>query len=175
MATAFEEDYDELALLVGRATIAWSLVQSTVYLLFIMMLGRSHEEAAALFFSIKTDTGQRDMTLALAEARLKTAPDLIQRYRAAFARVGALAGERNAAIHTLWLVQGETVTPNPLATHHKRLNVEKHREQFARLRESIREVQAEVAALFPLTAAEVSERAMREKAAQTRKPGPGTS
>jgi hypothetical protein len=62
--------------------------------------------AEAVFMSLKSDSGQRAITLARAKARSDT--DGLLQYeplKASLAKLNTLAGERNAAVHTIWGIQ----------------------------------------------------------------------
>lgn len=131
-----EYPYGEWALapLIGRVTIAANNAQHLVLIIFDILV-RDGDLARAIFFSLKSDAAQRDITLAAMAVRLRGAPELLERGRKAFQRLADLSGERNAAIHTIWAVEGSNkrYSPAPGAEHHKRLRQDDFEGQFSEL------------------------------------------
>jgi len=89
---------------IGKINIAWTGMQSTIFLAFWRLMGSDVGRAAPLFFAIKTDRAQRDMTAALAKSKLRSEPVLLERFTAAIGRIGKLAGRRNDFVHTMWTI-----------------------------------------------------------------------
>ena len=88
--------------LVGRVAIKWNSTHYAVYLLFETITGMT--AAWEVFWALKADTAQRDITLGAAVPLLKDQPELLRRLRMSFNKLGALAGERNAIVHAAWSV-----------------------------------------------------------------------
>jgi hypothetical protein len=105
--------YDKYALAVGRANIAWNDVQSEIFHLFRLMSRMDWLAADAVFFAIRTDSAQRDMTAALAKHALALRPNDLADVLGTLNEVGKLAAERNAAIHTAWYIEGDSETARP--------------------------------------------------------------
>lgn len=92
-----------LAPLIGRITIRWNELQELVYMMFDEMLyhdPRGH----AIFFAVKSDSAQRDMTIASFESVFGRNHALASEMRTLFAEIGKAAGRRNDAVHTQWLI-----------------------------------------------------------------------
>ena len=99
------DEWDQLhahAELIGRVVISWNEVQWMVYRLFVTFSAMPPQQAQDVFFSLRSDASQRDLTLAAGKSALATHPKLWQKFRTAMCDIGTLAGERNAAIHTMW-------------------------------------------------------------------------
>ncbi|MEQ1942262.1 hypothetical protein ABMA32_07545 [Mesorhizobium sp. VNQ89] len=102
---------DKFATTLGHVTITYNEAQAFVLSIFINLSGAERHVARAMFFSIKSDAGQRDMTIAMARARMLDADpvesDNLKSVIAAIEGLSKLAGERNAAIHTMWYLDSE--------------------------------------------------------------------
>ena len=59
---------------------------------------RAHD----LFFKLRSDASQRDITLAAGKTALATEPALWGKFQATMSAFDKLAGERNATVHTMW-------------------------------------------------------------------------
>lgn len=69
-----------------------------------ILLNTSREETTPIYYSLRADAAQRDLTIAILVDRL-TAPeelDLAERAKAAINDLGKASGLRNAFIHTHW-------------------------------------------------------------------------
>ncbi len=91
----------DLAPLIGKMTIDWNECQSSVFLMFNQMLGVGVYKAMAIFFAVKSDGGQRDITIALANNTLAD-PRLLKDFTAAMTAFNRIAGRRNDFIHAMW-------------------------------------------------------------------------
>ena len=60
-----EKQYDEHAALVGHVTLAWSNIHSEVFAIFSLLCGMEGRRSEAIFFALKSDASQRDITLAI--------------------------------------------------------------------------------------------------------------
>lgn len=160
---SFENDIDHDALLIGQVTIAWNGVQAMVHAFFLKFSGMPLDKANAVFFALKQDSAQRDITLAVCRTSLGEGASIWPRLKGCFNAIETLAGERNATIHTLWAIQmpAGVLIPHPTAIHHRKLQVANHRQQFKRLREEIGRRFDEMVTLF----AEAGD-ALREKPSQ---------
>jgi len=101
MVAGFEKELVH-AELIGRVVIAWNEVQWMVYRLFVVFSGMSEDQAKDVFFSLRSDSTQRDLTLAAGKSALAKSPTLWNKFRITMCAIGTLASERNAAIHTMW-------------------------------------------------------------------------
>jgi hypothetical protein len=112
MDDADDEDrfYNEHAALLGHVTLAWNDCQSMVMQIFHTLSGTSWAQSTSVFLALKSDQSQRDITVALLLAVLNRADDdgLRQLGTSLVGQLGSLAGERNAATHTMWI----TVMPS---------------------------------------------------------------
>ena len=74
-----EKIYDDLAKSIGRASMVWNDVQSEVFFLFKKLSKMDLSSAEAVFFAVKADASQREMTAALAKIELKDDPNNLER------------------------------------------------------------------------------------------------
>ena len=102
--------YEKIAPLVGQVTIDWNHVQFWIFCIFWELLEVGFVTADALFFSMKSDRGQRDATSRLIKVStisgdLKTTlGDLIE-------RTNKLSGRRNDIIHAMIFVWKPSEAP----------------------------------------------------------------
>ena len=137
--------------LIGGITIGWSAAHSAVYALFAALSGLSLERSKAIFFAIKQDLAQREMTLALAKVTLVEHPDCLERATSLLKQISSLSGDRNAAIHSFWFVSKEqkgALVINPYAKIHGKLDIENHRRQFLELAAKLNEVSSALCSLL---------------------------
>ena len=100
MATSNE--IDKLAPAIGHMTNEWNDAQSLVFLIFHTLLATSILKAIAIFFAIKSNSGQRDVTLGLAKQSLQHEPNTLLDLTATLGKFNQTAGRRNDFIHTIW-------------------------------------------------------------------------
>jgi hypothetical protein len=124
--------------LLGRVTIAWNRLQYIFFLIFTALSGMPVGKAQAVYFTLKADTAQRDITAKVAAVALKSRPVLLERFTKIMKAVNDLAGQRNAATHTIWDIEETSgmVEPTPGAKHHGSLE-EDFADQFRRLEASL--------------------------------------
>jgi hypothetical protein len=84
---------------VGEMTVLWNHCQAIVFALFFRCLGARLRKAQTVFFSIRSDAGQRFTTQALLK---DDGSDFSDRAWKAIDELGELAGMRNAFIHGIW-------------------------------------------------------------------------
>ena len=101
------KQWDDHAQLIGHITILTKQLQSFVMQMFWLASGSGYHTAQTSFFSIKSDTGQREMTLAAVKERLDPAADeaLYRRIRSTLSQIGSLSDESNAFIHSMWAMK----------------------------------------------------------------------
>ena len=93
------------ATLIGRVTIAWNTAHYFLFQVFLALQPKPHLEfAEAIFFELKSDRAQRDLTLAATKAMI-TDPDLRKETVDAIDRLHNLASRRNAVTHAMWAFQ----------------------------------------------------------------------
>jgi len=103
MDRAAQRALNEFAKTIGMVTIKYNEAQAAVLVIFVLLSDLNRDVARTLFFSVKSDAGQRDMTIALANTKLaETHPEDRRNVVAAIENLSSLSGERNAAIHTMW-------------------------------------------------------------------------
>lgn len=91
--------------LIGRVTIAWNQAHYFIFQVFLALHPRPEPEfAETIFFALKSDRAQRDLTLAAARTMIKH-PPLLKETTAAIDRFTGLAGRRNAVTHAMWAFQ----------------------------------------------------------------------
>jgi hypothetical protein len=139
--------------LIGRVAMAWNSVQYMIFLLFTRLSGLSPSKAEAIFFALKADAAQRDITSELAAVALKARPPLLARCNTILRDIGKRAGERNAATHTIWEVGAAgAITPTQGVRVHTKLRAD-FTVQFRELESALRQHYADLVALqatFPL-------------------------
>lgn len=102
---------------IGNITVRWNFAQYEVLDLFAHFTGLAPKMAEAVFFALKADSSQRDITIAAAAEFDKADPSspdgprLGRRAITALKGLGKFAGERNAAVHTAWAVQYSSDQP----------------------------------------------------------------
>lgn len=120
---------------IGQITMQWTTIQVAISYLFRRLSGLDKARAETIFFGVKSDTSQREITLSLARLVLRHEPELLAKLEKIFDRIGRYSGERNAAAHALWVVklpEGQ-VMPYPTPGQHRRLKMDEHEKQFERL------------------------------------------
>jgi hypothetical protein len=103
MADPFDLMEDH-ATLIGSVVIAYNRVQWLLAVLFVAFSDMPPEQAQDAFFGTKSDKTQRDMALAAGTTALAEHPSLLERFKAAIEKIDELAGERHAAVHTMWAI-----------------------------------------------------------------------
>jgi hypothetical protein len=130
------------ATLIGQVVLEWNHMHDMIFHSFWQLSGMSREQAQAVFYALKADSAQRDITAALAKVRLSEYPDLQATFLTLIKQAGQLNGERNAAIHTTWTVSvpDYKIEPSPSAPPHGKLNVEEFEAQFRTLTRSLNQI-----------------------------------
>jgi hypothetical protein len=95
---------EEHAKLVGSVVIAYNRVQHLIFVLFVAFSGMPTERASDIFFALRSDRSQRDVALAAAKTALVEHPNLWELFKTTIDKINDLAGERNAAVHTMWAI-----------------------------------------------------------------------
>ncbi len=95
------KDDNELARILGQCTLAWTACHTEVFLMFVLVTKMDTEVARSVFFALRADNSQRDITLAAirsckAKAKIKAAAEKL------FDTLRKNSNERNAAIHQMW-------------------------------------------------------------------------
>jgi len=102
MATA-KDEVDPIAAhaeLIGRVAIAWNDLHRVIGQLFEEF--SNSETAKQRYWATRSDAGQRNLAFAAGMAALRLLPELRQRFETTMREIDALAGDRNAALHTYW-------------------------------------------------------------------------
>lgn len=136
---------DQFAKTLGHVTIKYNEAQAFVLFIFSNLLGSERHMAKTLFFSMKSDTGQREMTVALVKALMGEAlPDDCREIVGAIENLSSLSGERNAAIHTIWYLDEDDgsppeywFVPDPNTVPHRKLKDGDALVQFTELLEKL--------------------------------------
>lgn len=119
--------YAPMCYLIGAITIASNAAYEQLFRLFWMASGLPKEAAEAVFFSIKSDSGQRDITRNIVSCSEKVQQDHKSHALEWIRFLEEKSGERNAAIHTMWdgqeLIDGKAVSSSEISKkyHHKKL------------------------------------------------------
>jgi hypothetical protein len=152
----FEKMYDEHAALVGHVTLAWSNVHSQVFRIFALLCDPIGKRSEAVFFALKSDASQREITLAVINETLSE--PLRRKAAAMFGRISGLAGERNLAAHTMWatLMPVGKIVPNPSVRKPPQLK-EDFEQQFKVLNERLRELFRELMQFYQDAADELDQ------------------
>jgi hypothetical protein len=145
MSDTEDEDryYKEHAALLGHVTLAWNDCQSMILNIFHELSGMSWDKSTAVFLALKSDQSQRDITVALMMSTLYRANDKpIREFGTSLVgQLGKLAGQRNAATHTMWVtvMPLRTVEPHPALPRPKNL-LPDFKSQFENLTENLRKL-----------------------------------
>jgi hypothetical protein len=97
-----ENLFDAHARLIGFVTINWNDCHDLVYHIFEDTSGLGEPMARALFHTLRSDAGQRELTLAAARVALEKDETRFKSLKLIFNRIGGLAAVRNEAMHTSW-------------------------------------------------------------------------
>lgn len=137
--TDLEEQYAAHAALVGHVTLAWSNIHSQVFRIFALLCGLNGRRSEAVFFALKSDASQREITLAVINESLSE--PLRKKGAVIFGRINGLAGERNLAAHTMWatLMPAGKIIPDPSVRKPPRLK-DDFEQQFQSLIGKLREL-----------------------------------
>lgn len=95
---------------IGAIVVTMNTAHWLVFEMMSLLLNTSREDTVPIYYSLKADAAQRDLTLAIAADRL-THPieaGLLSRISAAVNDLGKLSGVRNAFIHTHWMQQSSS-------------------------------------------------------------------
>lgn len=88
---------------IGGMTIHWNECQSVIFMMFNRALGNKMIlEAKAIFFTLRSDGTQREVTQALLQVALHNHADLLARVTSAISDFAKIAGRRNDFIHAIW-------------------------------------------------------------------------
>jgi hypothetical protein len=134
-----EKQYDEHAALVGRVTLAWSNIHSEVFAIFSLLCGMKGRRSEVIFFALKSDASQREITLAIIN-EIVSEP-LRNKAKTLFGRISGFAGERNLATHTMWatITPAGNITPNPMIRQPSLLRQD-YEQQFQTLIDRLRDL-----------------------------------
>ena len=135
--------------MIGRVTVSWGDIHYAVFQLFVELTGMPNALAESIFFTLRSDATQRDITAAAAKQVLSE--DLFNRVSAVFKQIAGAAGERNVAIHAMWATHYPSgdITPNPWVTGPRLLRKEEFDKQFAKLEERLKDLFRDVLRLQP--------------------------
>ena len=125
--------------LIGRVAIAWNDLNHMLSILFQMLSGLPADKARAIYFTPRSDTAQREILTAVGKAALEVAhPALWTSFKICMDGIGPLSGERNAAIHTSWVlvIPENKFAPSPAMPKHKALQTD-FAQQFGALKERL--------------------------------------
>ena len=134
-----EQDFvTEHAALIGRVAIAWNDLNYMLSYLFQQFSTIPNDRARAIYFSLKSDATQRKVLMAVAKIALAPHPDILHSFKVCMGQIDALAGERNAAMHTSWVVavSGDQFVPAREIPAHRALKPD-FPAQFQSLRERL--------------------------------------
>jgi hypothetical protein len=145
MSDTDDEDrfYNEHAALLGHVTLAWNDCQSMVMDIFHRSSGMDWDKSTAVFLALKSDQSQRDITVALLKSVLNREADsgMCELGTSLVGRLGTLAGERNAATHTMWVTVNPSrrIEPHPAIPRPKNLKAN-FKDQFENLTTNLRKL-----------------------------------
>ncbi len=137
--------YRAQAEIIGTVATTWNGAQESLFFVFVALMGMRKPDAEAIFFTLKADSAQRDITGALAKVVLAENTDLLKRVSDSIKAMDLLAGERNAAIHTMWraALDEARIVPSPDTKHHGALKPD-HRAQFLELTEKLADLDGKI-------------------------------
>lgn len=99
-----------LAAWLGEFTMTWNDIHFSLFFILWRLMSKDSMRSEAIFFALRSDRAQRDLTTRTAKAVLGPWPDLCKRLIAAIERIGKLNGRRNDFIHAMWIADHPGVT-----------------------------------------------------------------
>ena len=128
----------DVANLVGQINVAWGDLQFWVYTIFRYLIDDAMR-AKAIFFTIRSDSTQRDITAALVDLALPHAlpKELRKDARTLFSEIQRISGHRNDAIHAMWGHGFLDKTIAPIAGSSPRLQ---EKDAIAELQQTVNEI-----------------------------------
>lgn len=102
MADFSADNWERLASAAGKVTLAWGSIHGAVFGIFWMSSGMSQEQAEDIYFSIRSDSLQREVTLKSAGHFLADHDQIRSELKSIFRRIDNLASHRNSVVHTIW-------------------------------------------------------------------------
>ncbi len=164
-----ENSYINACQLIGAITIVWNDAHEQVFKLFWYFSGMSKDQAEAVFFSLRADSSQRDITKSI----IRKHPNHPEEHKAhAIKWITTLdkkSGERNAATHTMWdskgFMEGKIIPSKEVSAEYLNRNLsDDNSSKFGKLLNSLHEVALELhkaAAIFEILKAESVEEVQR--------------
>ena len=95
---------------IGKVAMEWNAAHIVVFGLFVGFTGLPKEMAAEIFYALKADSAQRDITKAAALSALRSnngSDELIEKVTKVFNDIGRLAGDRNKTVHAGFSVDAD--------------------------------------------------------------------
>lgn len=136
---------------IGYVTLFWNDAHDLVYHIFEDASGMGEEMAKALFHTLRSDAGQRDLTLAAVRVRLGDATPRLKALKTIFSKIGQCASARNEAIHTSWahdifeIVETGQMFLGGIGKRPRHAgNDGDHEERFNKLREDLKVIYADL-------------------------------
>jgi len=101
---AGDKDWDRLYHVIGRITVTLNSAHWCVFELMGILQNTDREDTAPIFYSLRADKAQRELTQAIAKNRLRDPREqaLLTEINQAIDELGKIAGKRNSFIHTHW-------------------------------------------------------------------------
>lgn len=120
---------------IGNIAIMWNACHAMLWHYFWALSGLQENVAKSIYFTLKSDTAQRNITHCLAREVLRDDPIFLHPIDNALVTMAKLSSERNAFMHAMWAVDAQSgnLTPNPMVENHKRLNISDITTQMKRL------------------------------------------
>lgn len=102
-----DAEWDKLHSLIGRIVVVTNSAHWCVFEMMGILLNTSREDTTPIYYSLKADAAQRDLTKAIATDVLADSreSDLLARVNSAIDELGKAAGIRNAFIHSHWTME----------------------------------------------------------------------
>src|ERR1700730_2372270 len=140
---------DQHAAMLGHVSVAWNDVHWMLYRIFDVLSSMPTDQSKAAFFAIKADSTQRDIIQALAKVSLRPHPELLTQFTELMKRISRVAGDRNAATHTMWATHypSRMVTPHPWVPTSGVL-ADDYETQFTKMTEDLRNIFRELIPLY---------------------------
>lgn len=102
-----DEDWRELYEMIGRIVVTSNTAHWCVFEMMGILLNTSRADTTPIYYTLKADSAQRDLTLAIAQDRLVHPEEepLLAKLTAEVNALGRLSGQRNAFIHSHWTME----------------------------------------------------------------------
>lgn len=149
------DPFEQIAPLIGHVTIAWNNLQFWIFCVFWKLLAAGATKADSIFFALRTDKAQRDITLQIIKAAMFESDELRSQLEDLIEKANKLSGRRNDVIHAMIFVDHPDAAAQVFASSSPRLS--KKKDLLAELQDLVATIKA-LNLQFALAVNELDER-----------------